>query len=186
MNQTANKGTGPNAGGPRQLPARTCWDARVGQFHRSPTHTGPSRHVNPSGHGYAGCGVGFGGSQPRSGFGSERGGVCSPVSLGSKVHAEPRRARRGRRGTRHSKMERHRRALSRSASMSALHTSRAPRLRVSLSVPRPPGVVPGPGNRALIAVRLTLCECERGGPANGRQRARRVARRTLPGAGSRR
>ena len=31
----ANKITGANAGGPRQLPMRTRWAARVAQFHRS-------------------------------------------------------------------------------------------------------------------------------------------------------
>ena len=33
---TPNKITGPNAGGPRQLPIRTRWADRVAQFRRSP------------------------------------------------------------------------------------------------------------------------------------------------------
>ena len=35
MKMTANKITGPNAGGPRQLPVRTRSTARVAQFWRS-------------------------------------------------------------------------------------------------------------------------------------------------------
>jgi hypothetical protein len=34
VDQAANKITGANAGGPRQLAMRTPWDARVAQFWR--------------------------------------------------------------------------------------------------------------------------------------------------------
>jgi hypothetical protein len=51
---SANQITGPNAGGPRQLPIRTRWAARVGQFCRSPknpTHpqSMPTKYKFPEG-----------------------------------------------------------------------------------------------------------------------------------------
>jgi hypothetical protein len=42
---TANKTTGVNAGGRRQLPMRTRWAARVAQFCRSAAHRAPNNNT---------------------------------------------------------------------------------------------------------------------------------------------